>query len=586
MAPEAALIEPTQILMATADCFLNSGFELDIIACEGRLANTCNYVKKRKAFLKRSLKSTSCSECKYVSEKTWLRYQNDKRVRMITLGENLQNSRLAHPFLSSGIKDWDTFSYKNLPIGRYAQYVDILELGGLPLHTYLRENLGKLEDLMHLVDFLEKRLSENQYVLGIVSNIYYPHNRVFFEMLQRVGIKTLNVSKSPIRSQSVKRIEYSNDRFSFQKAIKADRDDEHFGIRCSQSELAILSEHFEESFRGKSPRVYSKSMGKHSSKELKKLLAIKETDNRKIILAIGSSDDEDLALRHTDALYAREGKKIRTQDEFIESLISVAKENEEYIFVYRPHPRMFPNHKYARTSPIVSDQISNLTRIKPSNLIIDLPSMGISVWDYAKIITAVINHRSSVGIEFLLSGIPVILYDKDSLNAYPSNLNSLVLEHHNFPKLKTFEFSENSLGARATVLRYCAYKYVRATIPYSLSAIPQSSTFVDFPNIKGLNPSRYIKESFKSIRGWLLSKIPYYRGKGIGFAVNLIGDNSVPEVDLSHKSAFLELLELNPTCIGENHSILDGSWALPSRDEETFLANFREMLFNGTAQEQ
>lgn len=581
MAPEAALIEPTQILMATADCFLDSGFEIDIIVCEGRLANTCNYAKNRKTFLKDASKSYSCSECKYVSQKTWSRYQNNERVRMITFRNSLQSGRLSTPPFSSDSKDWDNFSYKNLPIGRYAQYIDILELGGLPLNPYFLENLGKLEDLIHLVDFLEKRLSESEYALGIVSNIYYPHHRVFFEMLQQAGIRTLNVSKSPIRSQRVKRIEYSSDRFSFQRAFKVERDKKHIGIRCTEGELAILSEHFEESFRGKSPRVYSKPLGRHNSKELKKILGIRETDNRKIVLAVGSSDDEDLALRHTDALYEREEKKIRTQKEFIESLILVAKENQEYIFVYRPHPRMFANHKYARTSPIVSDQILQVNQIKLSNVVIDLPSSGISVWDYGKIATAVINHRSSVGIEFLLAGVPVILYDKHSLNAYPIDLNTLVLEHDNFPKLKTFEFEDNGLRARVTVLRYCAYKYIRTTIPYSLSAISQSSTFVNFLNNQGSNSSRYKKENFIDIRDWFLSKIPYSRRKGIGFAVNLIGDAARPKVDLAYKSVFLEVLELKRNGIGEDRSILDDSWALPSKEEEIFLADFRETLFYG-----
>jgi hypothetical protein len=163
--------------------------------------------------------------------------------------------------------------------------------------------------------------------------------------------------------------------------------------------------------------------------------------NRKYILVAMSSYDEVYSGFVIGKLpLARfEGRVFKNQIEWLQETIAWMAEHPELQLVVRPHPREFPNERENIASPHVKAWSSILNSLPP-NVKIDLPELKFSLYDHLPHIEALVTGWSSVGVEALSKGIPVVTYD-EALPTFPKAIH--------YSGTSKPEYFANILAARA-----------------------------------------------------------------------------------------------------------------------------------------
>ncbi len=188
----------------------------------------------------------------------------------------------------------------------------------------------------------------------------------------------------------------------------------------SRRAIDKASLHVKELLEATSPWVYSiKSQGITSDK-LRENLGI--SSSQKVLLVTMSSADERFAADFIGALPEYLEPIFPTQFSWIHFLIDYAKNNPNVFLIIRAHPREFPNKRegvLSKQAIKIQDEFTNL----PNNCFLNLPSDEISLHDLIKITDVGLNSTSTSGLELLLFGIPVVIYDANQLFSYPADLN-------------------------------------------------------------------------------------------------------------------------------------------------------------------
>ena len=94
--------------------------------------------------------------------------------------------------------------------------------------------------------------------------------------------------------------------------------------------------------------------------------------------------------------------------------------HSNWFLIVRPHPREFPNKRESVVS-------NNMTEFAPflntfeghSQIYVNTPEDGISLYDLMKITDVHLNSTSTVGLEMVLNGIPSVHFSDSDLTAYP-----------------------------------------------------------------------------------------------------------------------------------------------------------------------
>ena len=106
------------------------------------------------------------------------------------------------------------------------------------------------------------------------------------------------------------------------------------------------------------------------------------------------------------------GLVFEDQVEWLEKTIHWFSNNPDLQLIVRPHPREFPNKRESETSDHYQAW-ERVLRDLPTNVRLDHPSLGFSLFDHFKKIDVVITGWSSTGLEALANGIPVVTYDQN-----------------------------------------------------------------------------------------------------------------------------------------------------------------------------
>ncbi len=188
----------------------------------------------------------------------------------------------------------------------------------------------------------------------------------------------------------------------------------------SKGAIDKANQHIQELLEASSPWVYSiKSQG-ITSDQLRIKLGISPA--QKVLLVTMSSADERYAADLIGSLPGYVEPIFPTQFSWIHFLIEYAKNNQDIFLIIRAHPREFPNKRegvLSKQAKKIQDEFTNL----PNNCFLNLPSDEISLHDLIKITDVGLNSTSTSGLELLLFGIPVVIYDANQLSAYPADLN-------------------------------------------------------------------------------------------------------------------------------------------------------------------
>ncbi len=145
--------------------------------------------------------------------------------------------------------------------------------------------------------------------------------------------------------------------------------------------------------------------------------------NKKYIVLAMSSYDEVFSGYVIEKLpRARfEGRVFKNQIEWLRETIAWISSHAELQLVIRPHPREFPNKWENSFSPHVKEWTSVLASLPP-NVKVDPPDLKFSLYDHLAHADVLITGWSSVGVEALSKGVPVVTYDEE-LPPFPKSIH-------------------------------------------------------------------------------------------------------------------------------------------------------------------
>lgn len=227
-------------------------------------------------------------------------------------------------------------------------------------------------------------------------------------------------------------------------------------VPISFSSIFNANQHFRAIFKKQSYMVFSpEKIG-----EVPKFLDPK----KETILAVLSSSDETYSAyaigRYPESKHL--SKVYENQLVWIESLIRFVSKRNNINLVIRVHPRDFTDTRNKLKSDS-SHEWDKLLSKTPSNVFVDHPDDGISLYDYLKHVDVVTTGWSSVAIEAAYLGLPVITYDKN-LPSFPSNIQfSGETEAAYFENLINYKHFHKKWIQKRNALRWIAYRDFEST---------------------------------------------------------------------------------------------------------------------------
>ena len=191
-------------------------------------------------------------------------------------------------------------------------------------------------------------------------------------------------------------------------------------LPLSPTKIKRAAEHVSYLLEATSPWVYSIKSNGIPEVELRNQFGIR--NDQKVLLVTMASADERFAAAIVDALPLYKEPLFKTQLDWIEFLIQFAKSEPSIFLIIRAHPREFPNKResiLSKQAQVLQTAFKNL----PLNVAVNFPKDSISLHDLIKITDVGLNATSTAGLELLLFGVPVVIYDWDQLFSYGRELN-------------------------------------------------------------------------------------------------------------------------------------------------------------------
>jgi hypothetical protein len=246
----------------------------------------------------------------------------------------------------------------------------------------------------------------------------------------------------------------------------------------SERSVARAKEHVDELIEAKSDWVYTLKSENRAPADLRKLFGV--GDGQKVLLATMASGDERFAANLIDALPEYKTPMFATQIDWIHNLIEWARRRRDVFLIIRVHPREFPNKREAVLSQY-AQRLQALFVDLPENARVNWPKDQLSLHDIVKIVDVGLNATSTAGLELLLFGVPVLIYDLDQFFSYPPELNICASSAQDYFSQIDAALSEGrSIDHVVAAFRWIAFKSDMVAIDisdaYSLEHInkPQS----------------------------------------------------------------------------------------------------------------
>jgi hypothetical protein len=220
---------------------------------------------------------------------------------------------------------------------------------------------------------------------------------------------------------------------------------------------------------GKNPFTYSQGISATDTDYIRSFFGISES--QKICVATLSSEDEYFAAELIGAIpdVSTGAAFVANQYEWLTLLIDFFGKNLDLALIIRVHPREFPNKRDSVTAESVK-KLKQLFNNLPSNVKVNWPDDGISIYALADKTDLLLNWRSTVGVEFLALGIPVLVPSCSNLLSYPIELNHLGASALEYENLILQLVNENWSMTNV----YNAYRWM--TFLSNFAALPIDST--------------------------------------------------------------------------------------------------------------
>jgi hypothetical protein len=189
-------------------------------------------------------------------------------------------------------------------------------------------------------------------------------------------------------------------------------------LPCNELELAHVTDHFLQLFRGTSVFAYSAPKSADSV-DVRGRFGVRA--DQKLLVATMSSYDEYVAAAAVGGVPDPATLLFPTQLAWIHALAEWFQTRPELFLLLRVHPREFPNKREGRKSEHARQLEEALVGL-PANVKVNWPADQLSIYDVAEQADVVLNAWSSAGKEMTLLGLPVVTYCPTVIQ-YPTDLN-------------------------------------------------------------------------------------------------------------------------------------------------------------------
>lgn len=318
---------------------------------------------------------------------------------------------------------WSELMFENIPIGKYASYEFLLNRKISAINfddSLMPEYRAALWNALVTAIVALKIISKYSPDRVITYNNLYSCNHVFSAICANHNSSIYSLHAGGHHKYRLSQMTIFKDYIDQYITHRTEAWHQYAQNPIENKKIKKVYEHIEELLEAKSPWVYSIKSQKKSADELKNQLHVPE--GAKVLLAMMASGDERFAASLVDALPAYEIPFFETQLNWIEFLIKLAAARPDIFLIIRVHPREFPNKR----EKILSTQASillNAFNDLPDNVIVNWPDDNISLHDLVKIVDVGLNATSTSGLELLMFGIPVVIYDSAQLFSYPREFN-------------------------------------------------------------------------------------------------------------------------------------------------------------------
>jgi hypothetical protein len=246
---------------------------------------------------------------------------------------------------------------------------------------------------------------------------------------------------------------------------------------CRPEELASVTDHFVELFRGTNVFAYSAPKSKEAS-DLRQGLGI--GPQQTLVVAAMSSYDEYVAAQVVGEVPDESDMLFPSQIDWIRALVEWFAKRPDLFLLIRVHPREFPNKREGTKSEHARLLERALAEL-PANVRVNWPTDGLSLYDIAEHASVFLIAWSTVGKEMSLLGLPVVVH-APKLLVHPADLNYVGTTHETyFAAIETALRDGWSFERIRLAYRWCAVEYVRALANigdgFDYSESPPSSLF-------------------------------------------------------------------------------------------------------------
>ena len=373
---------------------------------------------------------------------------------------------------SATTENWPTLELNGIPIGRYAAYEFLLNykiMGTSVPPELFGTLLNQLKNSVLTLLAAEKILDSEEPDYVVTYNRLYGVNHAFLAVAEARGIPTYTLQGGghiTHRGETMTMFRESQTQFQL---FHSESWRTYQQSPIGPTEVDLVSSHFEGLLEGSSAFAYSSAFEASDPQLLREQFTIPQ--DAKVVLIPMSSEDELNAAQLADLLPDTSGLPNLFEDQFawIRFIFEYARQRPQVKFILRLHPRMYPNKRENVIAPVVA-RVMELLEEAPENIIVNLPSDNVSLYDLMQILDVVLGYRSSVGAELAAFGLPVVSPANKDFFTYPSEINRTGMTTQDFTqKLDDALLEGWSIENVRKSFRWYAYLFSRIAVDFSES---------------------------------------------------------------------------------------------------------------------
>lgn len=472
------------------------GIETISVTCAGTFDSYCHVMSAVGITedTARTLKKLICKSC-IRDQKRLLNTCSNPHLNL-HLGDFLSSEdyKCSQLLVSSATPEsWADIEWEGIPVGRIASYELFLtyklEDGDIPIELLPKYRRALTNTILSAVA-ASKVLNFYKPDRVLVYNGLYGVNRVWKVIAENFGSPAYSVHGGFGEfGRKTRLMMYRNE---LDQARLASSPEAVSAIRrpLSRNEIEKVVRDFKSEISIVSPHRYSAIESNLTVRMLTEELSLEPC--KPVFLAVLSSEDERLAAKNAGIDIQTGQLVFKDQIEWITELIRIFSLNPNWQLVVRLHPRMFPNRRERTLSPSIQTFQNALSKL-PANARVS--PIEISIYDLLKICAVGLVRSSTVGLEMMMMGIPVVSTDPQQITGFPPSLALVAEDVNHYQELLEIALHDRD-HTRRTVLasRYWFFRNFLASSP--ILDIPTDSVRTNFNQRAIATVNKYLTYMF------------------------------------------------------------------------------------------